>query len=1376
MTIYGKIDLTPKEVYLPYDVNKPVDTKIQFYATGGDGSFSWISGNPSILPIMQDGLAESQLKRLKDFHDASTDNVFETIVKAALSKNSKIFKSAKVFFLPPVKLEIVSYNFETSVNDFVDLHIGLFAFFKEKFLPFTSCENLNFETDFGNQQLFVIASPDSDHTEKLKNGCRILRLKGVHVGLTTLTISYRHGNKILSDSVQLMVNEKLIVFNPHSNIVVLPIGSSRNVIYQHGPKKVYTVGSDLMKSVKLSSDIAEITEIKSDFQDHRFGYNILCRELGETKLTLDIYNLLLNQDNFVKYTSTIETAIYCVKPRFINLHSLDKLKTSCPIDGKSSLLHVRSMQDTLDIEIEVLDQQKRKLDNITSLIVDWKFLQTNGVLSHNIVYNRENEIDEIDHVSIPKRDFLSVSIAEINVNHKIKATVQGYDLNVLKENQVKAEIPAFGIPKSGSTSELVTPLIENELDFLSFDSALLPISSMSVFLSPGIEKKIKLGHGSGFYELKTKHATIIDVQYDKLTNELVLKPKQIGETVIEIMDKCLKTEPSKLHISVVGIGQIQLSSPDRVERTKSIEGIARLYDTNDQLLDIDLENLNILQLSERVLNEHILSIKRGHQDNLQRGEIRYVLTGNELGETKIIVSSGSVTSLPAAVQVFPPLRLIPRNATILVGSQLEIRSRGGPKTDANIIYSVSNGEILSIEGSLVEGVKVGKTKVIGKSIATSSTGVVTTFTEDFVYVNVVSLNKIKIKAPLQRIKSETIMPLTIWADNDISPMVLGTLKSFKVKWQTDAPDIVELKDIFEDIGVIYSESDAISMRVRGLKQGKARITATAYHLNSRLQSSIDVVVFKNLELEAPKRIAHDPIIVPTKSVVQLKTNLDDTSFVIHDQADKSVINVSKDGSVKSFDMLGKSLIIASSASNDQRLDVPIEVKNINYIMASVVTNVQTKGVEKQLPKNLNFILTVSLHDNLGNKFSHSFEDIQWQLSNRDSVDVTSSENFTLSLKLSQYGSNMLAVSLRDATGIKHPEDFIKLSVKSSNDIFDNLIVTNGDIICFESPLNNAYNWISNSDSIVLHGSVGRIVSVPGSQKITVYHGLKDSTHMSYQLQVRNPDHIQFSKKLDIFNGESYNGHFVVSHHQQINKISNIVATNKSFCEDLRNESHSIDFVSCKLVCDDYVVLKKFEVKAIFDAKSLSYACEIQPLTSIEEITSYSRGRDIRILLEARLISSGTFDRIELRLTPAIQIHPRTLHIDKLHQSEITISGIESILQRVEVMSSHPDNLVLIPSSPKTVGRLQFKTRLHNVDAIDSELFIRVNSPLTQQTIQIPILPPSQDSVEEQGNNWLLLFLSSTGKVIASTILALSIIGVFFMCFRNRDLDTSGGEE
>lgn len=148
--------------------------------------------------------------------------------------------------------------------------------------------------------------------------------------------------------------------------------------------------------------------------------------------------------------------------------------------------------------------------------------------------------------------------------------------------------------------------------------------------------------------------------------------------------------------------------------------------------------------------------------------------------------------------------------------------------------------------------------------------------------------------------------------------------------------------------------------------------------------------------------------------------------------------------------------------------------------------------------------------------------------------------------------------------------------------------------------------------------------------------------------------------------------------------------------------------------------------------------------------------------------------MDLKLTPAVQIFPRVFSTDKLSQQEVSITGMENILQKIEVSSSHPD-LLEVYALPKTSGRVQYKARLHNAEAVDSELFILVQSPLTHQSVKIPILPPSEHESVALPNTWLVTATTNIGKITAVAVLVLTTIAVVLMCQRNRDLDTSGGE-
>lgn len=84
------------------------------------------------------------------------------------------------------------------------------------------------------------------------------------------------------------------------------------------------------------------------------------------------------------------------------------------------------------------------------------------------------------------------------------------------------------------------------------------------------------------------------------------------------------------------------------------------------------------------------------------------------------------------------------------------------------------------------------------------------------------------------------------------------------------------------------------------------------------------------------------------------------------------------------------------------------------------------------------LLRVTLHDNLGNEFSHNFDDLNplvHKLSRKEIVDVSVSENFSLALNLVRETPNMIGITLKDTNGIKYAEDIIKLAVGPSKYVY-----------------------------------------------------------------------------------------------------------------------------------------------------------------------------------------------------------------------------------------------------------------------------------------------------------------------------------------------------
>lgn len=309
-----------------------------------------------------------------------------------------------------------------------------------------------------------------------------------------------------------------------------------------------------------------------------------------------------------------------------------------------------------------------------------------------------------------------------------------------------------------------------------------------------------------------------------------------------------------------------------------------------------------------------------------------------------------------------------------------------------------------MDSALVTALKLGETKITGKCVGISpATGKQIIFSQDTVHVHVVPLGKLKIVAPLVRIRTGAVMPATLWGVPDISPMIMGTLSDFSVTWSTDQPDVISIFGIFSDAGIEYGAGDAISVRVKALNPGRARIQAAIHTANGKQNAFVEVTVFRALELESPKRIGPNAILLPPNFSINLKANLADATYHVDSSssAKGNIVRVTRDGSLASGDAIGRDLIIATSM-DDQTLPIPVEVKNIHYIMASLDSSsgsvVKLKHPESRIPRGMNIILKVTLHDNLGNEFSHNLEDINTlrpKLSHKEMADIHIGGNFTI---------------------------------------------------------------------------------------------------------------------------------------------------------------------------------------------------------------------------------------------------------------------------------------------------------------------------------------------------------------------------------------------
>jgi nuclear pore complex protein Nup210 len=361
----------------------------------------------------------------------------------------------------------------------------------------------------------------------------------------------------------------------------------------------------------------------------------------------------------------------------------------------------------------------------------------------------------------------------------------------------------------------------------------------------------------------------------------------------------------------------------------------------------------------------IISVKLQQQDKkvpLALGEIRYTVTGLELGETGLKFISGrgkrEIQSQHVFIQVFPPLRLFPRNMTLIVGSKFQITSRGGPQPDAYVEYSIASAGIVSVSTSgVVTGDKLGASVITGKAVGMNkATGQRVVYSQDSIDVNVIQLQGIKIHTPLTRLKTGTTMP--VWAQGIpivLSPVIIGSREpSLKFAWSVSTREVGMVQHVFEDFGLVIPEEDMVSMRFTAVSPGHTFLQMDVYfppEMGGRVDvlhyhDSLEIEVFEELLLIRPPYLTQQSpvLLLAPNSEVQLKTNRDGFAKKVTYSLGGRLLPVAMDA--------GNETVSKALADTDQFLTVEPTglVRSHNRLGRSVIMVVATEdfGIKQVL--------------------------------------------------------------------------------------------------------------------------------------------------------------------------------------------------------------------------------------------------------------------------------------------------------------------------------------------------------------------------------------------------------------------------------------------
>lgn len=441
-----------------------------------------------------------------------------------------------------------------------------------------------------------------------------------------VTVTYFQDGRALEDSVTVSAYQPLKLLEPKRDIV-LAIGTTINLLYVGGPRPFIGRPGDHQKVV-VSEDpnivtAADVTQFYTLPGEDFSVVQVLCQKLGETDVKLIISNSP-GADNCKSPSSSVTTRITCGKPRKLALQPELKIAdiNACPMDLSSGNVVVQSTKN-IDLDVAIYDDCGNKFLNISSFNFDWVVKPSNGAdfLSKNGVFPKNITIGS---ASIALKNYQSLQ-PNIEVgNLEVNVTVTGYKLNVLKAYDITPESPPFKTEEDG---DIELAPIAASLDLYLVNNTVISPNTVTLFNHPGNKQIVTVQQGSGYFELALSADDIATVKYTESSKEIDIIPIRSGELTVQVIDLCLVSRPATLVVNVVSVGIIRVEMTDKVEITKCIPCIVRLYDENDNLMVIPDPNMIDLR---PVFQNNIANIIRAEVDPAKPwgiGEIHYVITG-----------------------------------------------------------------------------------------------------------------------------------------------------------------------------------------------------------------------------------------------------------------------------------------------------------------------------------------------------------------------------------------------------------------------------------------------------------------------------------------------------------------------------------------------------------------------------------------------------------------------------------------------------------------------------------------------------------------------------------------------------------------------------
>nr|XP_020141115.1 nuclear pore membrane glycoprotein 210-like [Microcebus murinus] len=621
--IYFPIKLTPNFLAFPHHpMGMLYRYKVQ--VEGGSGNFTWTSSNETVVMVTTKGVVTAGQVR------------GNSTVLARDVQNPFRYGEIKIYVLKLKKMELLPFHADVEIGQFIEIPIAMYHVNKEtkEAIAFTDCSHLSLDLNMDKQGVFTlfkegIQRPGSRH-------CSSTHIAAKSLGHTLVTVSVTEHEEYLESSATFAAYEPLKAVDP-VEVALVTWQSVKEVVFEGGPRPWVLEPSRFFLELSMEKmEKIEVTEVRlpAKRKQNQYIYRVLCLDLGEQVLTFRIGNHpgVLNPSPAVE---VVQVRFICAHPASMSVTPVYKVPAGaqpCPLpQHNKQLIPVSSLRDTV-LELAVFDQHRRKFDNFSSLMIEWK--SSNETLAHFEDYKSVEMVAKDDgggQTRLHGHQILQV--------HQIKGTVL-IGVNFVGYSEKKSPKEISNLPRSAAVELLLVD-----------DVTVLP-ENATIYNHPDVKEIFSLVEGSGYFLVNSNEQDIVIITYMEAESSVQLVPVHPGSLTLEVYDLCLAfLGPATAHLSVSDIQELELDLIDKVEIGKTVLVTVRVLGSSKRpFRNKYFRNMELkLQLASAIVTLTLMEEQDEYSEN-------YILRAITIGQTTLVAIARDkmgrkFTSAPRQIEV-----------------------------------------------------------------------------------------------------------------------------------------------------------------------------------------------------------------------------------------------------------------------------------------------------------------------------------------------------------------------------------------------------------------------------------------------------------------------------------------------------------------------------------------------------------------------------------------------------------------------------------------------------------------------------------------------------------------------------------------------------